>query len=129
MKKEVLLLPVMLVLLAGSVGAIAVVVPITPPNPPAPAVPSSTNTAMSGGSTNVVDSTLKLKEKAYSLLDQATNQDLNVKEINDALGEADKLLEEAQKRVRTNPIAASNMAREAAKIYENAISDLEALLG
>ena len=129
MKKEVLLLSVMLVLLAGSVGANVIVVPLTPPNPPAPGVPSSTNTALNGGGTNVVDTTLKLKEKAYSLLDQATNQGLDVKEIKDALGEADKLLEEARKRVRINPIAASNMAREAAKIYENAISDLEALLG
>lgn len=131
MKKKALLLLGMLVFLAGSVGAlIPAVAPVTPPpNPPVPAVPLSSNTAMGGGSPNVVSTALELKEKAHSLLDQAMEQDLDVSEIEDAIKKADALLEQAQKIMRINPIAASNMAREAAQIYENAMSDLEALLG
>ena len=129
MKKKAILLLGMMVFLAGSVGAKLVVVPITPPNPPAPAVPLSTNTAMGGGGANAVSMALDLKEKAHSLLDQAMEQDLDVSEIEDAIEKADALLEKAQKSMRVNPIAASNMAREAAEIYEDAISDLEALLG
>ena len=129
MKKKAILLLGMMVFLAGSVGAKLVVVPITPPNPPAPAVPLSTNTAMGGGGANAVSTALDLKEKAHSLLDQAMEQDLDVSEIEDAIEKADALLEKAQKIMRVNPVAASNMAREAAGIYEDAISDLEALLG
>jgi hypothetical protein len=72
---------------------------------------------------------LEWKEKAHALLDQALEQDLDVSEIEDAIAKADELLEKAQKIARANPIPASNMAREAAQIYENAVSDLEALLG
>ena len=78
---------------------------------------------------NALANGLDLKEKAHSLLDQAMEQDLDVDEIEDQLERADALLEKAQRIGRANPIAASNMAREAAEIYENAISDLEALLG
>ena len=127
MKKKAILLLGMMVFLAGSVGANCVITP--PPNPPAPAVPLSTNTAMGGGGANAVSTALDLKEKAHSLLDQAMEQDLDVSEIEDAIEKADALLEKAQKIMRANPVAASNMAREAAGIYEDAISDLEALLG
>lgn len=128
MKIKAILLLGMLVFFVGQVSANCVVV-ITPPNPPAPAVPLSTNTAMNGASTNAVGMALSLKEKVHSLLDQAMEQDLDVSEIEDMIEKADALLEKAQMIMRANPVAASNMAREAAQIYEDAMSDLEALLG
>lgn len=71
----------------------------------------------------------ELKEKAHSLFDQAMEQGLNVEEIADIIAKADALLERAEKIKRANPIPASNMAREAAQLYESVISNLEALLG
>ncbi len=126
MKIKAIFLLGMLVFLVGQVSANCV---ITPLNPPAPGVPLSTNTAMNGAANNVVGMALSLKEKAHSLLDQAMEQDLDVSEIEGMIEKADALLEKAQTIMRANPVAASNMAREAAQIYEDAISDLEALLG
>lgn len=78
---------------------------------------------------SVIDNTLQLKEKAHSLFSQAEEQDLDVLKIKDVLGEADALLEKAQNIGRANPISAAHMAGEAAELYEQVISDLEALLG
>ena len=129
MKIKAILLLGMLVFLVGPVGANCVVTPLNPPAPATPAVPLSTNTAMNGASNNALGVALSLKEKAHSLLDQAMEQDLDVSEIEDMIEKADALLEKAQKIMRVNPVAAGNMAREAAQIYEDAMSDLEALLG
>ncbi len=126
MKIKAILLLGMLVFLVGPVSAPCVV---SPPSPPAPAVPLSTNSAMNGAVNNVVDMALSLKEKVHSLLDQAMEQDLDVSDIEDMIEKADALLENAQKIMRANPVAAGNMAREAAEMYEDALSDLEALLG
>ena len=78
---------------------------------------------------NALKNALNLKEKAHSLLDQAMEQDLDVSEIEDLIERADALVEKAQTMLIANPIPTGNMCREAAEIYENAISDLEALLG
>ncbi len=126
MKKEGIILLGLLVFLAVPVSAPCVV---TPPNPPAPGQPINGNAMMGPAAQNAVHNALDLKEKAHSLLDQAMEQDLDVSEIEGMIEKADALLEKAQKILRANPIAAGNMAREAAQIYEDAISDLEALLG
>jgi hypothetical protein len=125
MKIKAILLLGMLVFLVGPVSASVG----APPNPPAPAVPLSTNSAMNGAVNNVMGMALSLKEKVHSLLDQAMEQDLDFSEIGDMIEKADALLEKAQMIMRANPVAASNMAREAAEMYEDALSDLEALLG
>ena len=128
MKKKILLLGiVLLVVFPASVQAICVVTP--PPNPPTPSNPGNTNSMMGPSAQNALGTALDLKEKAHSLLDQALEQDLDVSEFEDILDKADALLEKAQKILRANPIPAGNMLREAAEMYENVISDLEALLG
>jgi hypothetical protein len=131
MKKKTLLL-LGIVLFVIPVGAQAIVPPPpvpAPSNPPAPSSPGNTNSMMGPSAQNVLGTALDLKEKAHSLLDQALEQDLDVSELEDLLDKADELLEKAQKILRANPIPASNMLREAAQIYEDVISDLEALLG
>ncbi|KYK35640.1 MAG: hypothetical protein HXS48_22725 [Theionarchaea archaeon] len=125
MKKKGILLIGMLVCIAYPVSVYATCGP--PPSQP-PLAPNALN-MMGPAAHNAVNNALQLKEKAHSLLDQAMEMDLDVEEIEDLIAEADALLEKAQKIMRANPIPASNMAREAAQIYENAISDLEALLG
>ena len=128
MKKKLFLLGiVVLVALPASVMAICVVAP--PPNPPAPSNTGNSNSMMGPSAQNALGNALDLKEKAHSLLDQALEQDLDVSEFEDLLDKADALLEKAQKILRANPIPAGNMLREAAQMYENVISDLEALLG
>ena len=100
-----------------------------PPPSPTPSQPGNPSNMMGPAANNAVGNALQLKEKAHSLLDQAMEQGLDVEEIEEAIEKADALLEKAQKILRANPIPAGNMAREAAQIYEDAISDLEALLG
>lgn len=102
---------------------------ICPPPPVPPPMAPNTNNMMGPAAHNAVGNALELKEKAHSLLDQAMEQGLDVSEIEDLIAKADALLEKAQKIARVNPIPASHMAREAAAMYEQAISDLEALLG
>ncbi|MGD2250097.1 MAG: hypothetical protein PVF58_16965 [Candidatus Methanofastidiosia archaeon] len=99
-----------------------------PPSPPVPSVPNP-NSMMGPAANNVIGKALELKEKANSLFDQAEEQDLDVTEFEDILEKADALLEKAQKIARVNPIPAGNMAREASELYNQLISDLEALLG
>jgi hypothetical protein len=99
-----------------------------PPSPSVPSVPNPNN-MMGPATNNVIGNALDLKEKAHSLFDQAEEQDLDVSEFEDLLARADALLEMAQKIARVNPIPAGNMAREAAEIYDQIISDLEAMLG
>lgn len=127
MKKKGLLLLGMLVVLVFPVSVLATV-PVPPPSA-TPSTPTNSNSMMSPVARNAIENALKLKEKAHLLLDQAMEQDLDVSEIEALIEEADALLEKAQQMERTNPIPAGNMAREAAQIYEDAISDLEALLG
>ena len=125
MKKKLFLLGiVVLVALPASVMA-----GWAPPNPPTPSNTGNTNSMMGPSAQNALGTALGLKEKAHSLLDQALEQDLDVSEFEDLLDKADALLEKAQKILRANPIPAGNMLREAAQMYENVISDLEALLG
>ncbi|KYK36775.1 MAG: hypothetical protein HXS46_01325 [Theionarchaea archaeon] len=124
MKKIGLLLLGALVLTACPVGAV-----ICTTNPPTPPTPGNSNSMMSGPAYHAVKNAQQLKEKAHSLLDQAMEQDLDVSEIEDIIAKADALLEMAEKIKKANPIPANNMAREAAELYEQAISDLEALLG
>lgn len=126
MKKKSILLIGLLILVAYPVGALAVTICI-PPSPP-PQAPNISN-MMGPAAHSALGNALQLKEKAHSLLDQAMEQDLDVSEIEDLIAKADALLEKAQMIGRANPIPAANMAREAAQIYEDAISDLEALLG
>ncbi len=127
MKKKGIFLLGILVLVAFPVGVQAVCV--TTPNPPAPSNPGNSNSMMGPASQNALMNALDLKEKAHSLLDQAMEQDLDVEEIEKLIDKADELVEKAKKILRVNPIPAGNMLREAAEMYENAISDLEALLG
>ncbi|KYK33899.1 MAG: hypothetical protein HXS46_19390 [Theionarchaea archaeon] len=120
----------LLAVLISVVCSASVVTPfICPPPPVPPPMAPNTNNMMGPAAHNVVGNALELKEKAHSLLDQAMEQDLDVTEIEDLIAKADALLEMAQKIMRVNPIPATNMAREAADMYEDAISDLEALLG
>ncbi len=128
MKKKGILLLGILVLVAFPVGVQAHCV-VTTPNPPAPSNPGNSNSMMGPASQNALMNALDLKEKAHSLLDQAMEQDLDVEEIEKLIDKADELVEKAKKILRVNPIPAGNMLREAAEMYENAISDLEALLG
>lgn len=129
-KKTLLLLGIVLFVIPVGVQAIVPPPPVpAPSNPPAPSSPGNTNSMMGPSAQNVLGTALDLKEKAHSLLDQALEQDLDVSELEDLLDKADELLEKAQKILRANPIPASNMLREAAQIYEDVISDLEALLG
>lgn len=106
--------------------AAVVVVPF-PPMPPPP--PPNSNSMMGPAAHNAMSTALGLKENAHALLDQAIEQGLDVTAISESIAEADALLEKAQKIVRANPIPANNMLREAIGIYEQAVSDLEALLG
>ena len=76
-----------------------------------------------------IDSALELKEKAHSLLDQAMEADLDVEGIEALISLADALLGMAEKIANSLTFPAANMANAAAHLYENAMSDLEALLG
>lgn len=124
MKKHILLLGMLLVVCPASVLACA-----PSSSTSTPPVIMNSNSMMGGASVNAAGTALQLKEKAHSLLDQAIGQGLDVSEIEDSIAEADALLEKAQQILRFNPIPANNMAREAAQLYEDAVSDLEALLG
>ena len=126
MKKKVIFILATLILAALPVSVCSYICP--PPPYPAPPAPNASN-MMGPAAHNAISIALELKEKAHSLLDQAMEQDLDVSEIEDLIEKADALLEKAQKIGRVNPIPAANMAREAAAMYEQAISDLEALLG
>jgi len=106
----------------------AAVVVVAPP-PVSPATPVNTNSMMGPAAQNSLSTALVLMENAHALLDQAMEQGLDVTEISDAAAKADALIEKAQKIARANPIPAASMLREAVGIYEQAISDLEALLG
>jgi hypothetical protein len=128
MKKKALFLLGILVLAIYPVCAGAVVV-VPPPPVPSPGGGMNSNSMMASASHNAVSAALKLKEEAHTLLDDAIENGLDVSNIEAALAEADALLEKAQNIAIANPIPANNMAREAAQIYENAISDLKALLG
>jgi hypothetical protein len=130
MKKNGILLLLLMVITLPTVAAFTPGIHVVTPPPPAPpATPPNINNMMGPAANNVIGTALALKEKAHSLFDQAEEQDLDVSEFEDLLEEADALLEMAQKIARVNPIPAGNMAREAANLYEQIISDLEALLG
>jgi hypothetical protein len=129
--KLVILLGVLLVLsfpAAASALRPASAVICPPPPHPVPQVPNPSN-MMGPLAQTTLNTVLSTQEKAHSLLDQALEQDLDVEDIENSISEADALVEKAKQIVLSNPIAALNMLREAAEIYENAISDLEALLG
>jgi hypothetical protein len=130
MKKNGILLLLLMVITLPTVAAFTPGIHVVTPPPPAPpTTPPNINNMMGPAANNVIGTALDLKEKAHSLFDQAEEQDLDVSEFEDILEEADALLEMAQKIARVNPIPAGNMAREAANLYEQIISDLEALLG
>lgn len=126
MKMKLVILLGMLLVLSFPAAANAVICP--PPPHPVPQTPNS-NSMMGPLARTTLDTVLSSQEKAHSLLDQASEQDLDVEDIANSISEADALVEKAKQIVLSNPIAALNMLREAAEIYENAISDLEALLG
>lgn len=130
MKKNGILLLLLMVITLPTMAALTpATTVITPPPPPAPpTAPPNINNMMGPAANNVIGTALDLKENAHSLFDQAEEQDVDVSEFEDILEEADALLEMAQKIARVNPIPAGNMAREAAELYEQIISDLEALL-
>lgn len=126
MKKKSILLLGLLVFAVCPAGVAA----CTPPSQSStPSAGTNSNSMMGPAGANALSTALQLKEKAHLFLDQASEQGLDVSEIADLIAEADALLEKVQKIVRANPIPASNLAREAAHLYENALSDLEALLG
>lgn len=57
-------------------------------------------------------------------------QEFDASEIEDAIQKADELLEEEDRKImKSDPTRARSMMEEATEIYENAVSDLEALLG
>jgi hypothetical protein len=126
MKRKSILFVGILVLVAYPVGLCAGW--CGPPPSVTPQAPTVGN-MMGPAAHSVLGNALEWKEKAHALLDQALAQDLDVSEIEDAIAKADDLFTKAQKIARANSIPACNMAREAAQIYENAASDLEALLG
>ena len=128
MKKKGTLLFVVLVLVAWPMGIYASYPPTYPASPGVSSAPN-VNNMMGPASYNTIGNALQLKEKAHSLFDQAVEQGLDVSEFEEILNKADALLEKAQKIGRVNPIPATNMAREALGLYEDVISDLEALLG
>jgi len=126
MKKKYILLIGILVFAVYPIGICA---GVSGPSPSmTPQAPNASN-MMGPAAHNALQNALQLEEKAHSLVDQAMEQGLDVSEIEDMVEKGCALLEKAQKIVRVNPIPAANMAREAAQIYEDAISDLEALLG
>ena len=118
---------VLLIVLIGGV-CMAYSCPITPSAPRPPMLQAAYN-MMGPAVQTCLHRTLDLKEKIHSFLDQAAEQDLDVSEIEDLLDRADALLKKAQAIATANPIPATNMCREAAGLYEDVISDLEALLG
>ena len=126
MRKKYILLIGILVFAVYPIGICAGV--SGPPPSMTPQAPNASN-MMGPAAQNALGNALQLDEKAHSLLDQAMEQGLDVSEIEERIEEACALLEKAQKIVRVNPIPAANMAREATQIFEDAISDLEALLG
>jgi hypothetical protein len=119
----------MLGVLLISVYPVATLAICGPPPSAPPKSPPNCNNMMGPTAQNALGNVLQLQEQAQSLLDQALEQDLDVEGIEDMLEEANALLEMADKIKLANPIAAHNMMLEALQIYENAISDLEALLG
>ena len=125
MKRKGMILIGVLVLMACSA---AVVGGNVAPIPPSSVPPYSPHVSMVPKAVNAYDAAFGLKEDAQSLLDEAEGKGLNVGDIADAIAEADSLLEKAEKIMRIHPIAAINMIREATELYENAISDLKALL-
>ncbi len=57
-------------------------------------------------------------------------QEFDASEIEDAIQKADELLKEEDRKImKSDPTRARSMMEEATEIYENAVSDLEALLG
>ncbi len=108
--------------------AAAVVAPLPPPPVSQVSQPPNINSMMSPAAQNLLNTALQLKDEAQSLLDQATEKQLDVATITDSLAEADALVENAQKIAMCNPIPAGNMLRQAIEIYNKAVSDLKSLL-
>ncbi|MBU7014259.1 MAG: hypothetical protein HXS43_05455 [Theionarchaea archaeon] len=125
MKVKLAILLGILLLSSYPVAGLAV---IPPPPPPSVPQPPNSNSMMAPLAQNRLSIVLSLQQEAYDLLDQASEQGLDVEDIANSISEADALVEKARQIVLSNPISALNMLREAAKIYEKAISDLEALL-
>ncbi|MBU6996802.1 MAG: hypothetical protein HXS41_14850 [Theionarchaea archaeon] len=126
MKANYMVVLSMLLLLnfSASVGALS-----SYSSSPSVPQPPNSNGMMAPLAQTTLSKVLSLQEKTHSLLDQAMEQDLDVEDIEALISEADALVEKAKQIILSNPIAALNMLRQAAEIYENAISDLEALLG
>lgn len=125
MKRKGMILIGVLVLMACSAAIVGGdVVPISPPMSTTPYSPS---VSLVPAAVNAYNAALELKEDAQSLLDEAEGMGLDVGDIGDTIAEADSLLEKAEKIMRVHPIAAMNMIREAAQLYENAISELNEL--
>lgn len=99
-----------------------------PPPPPAPLAPINSNSMMGPASNSGLGFAFQLSANAHSLLDQAMERGINVSDISYSIAKADALVEKAQKIRISNPIPASNITREAIKIYEAAIFELETLL-
>jgi hypothetical protein len=125
MKMKLAILLGMLLLLSFPAAANAVA---PPPPPPSVPQPPNSNNMMAPLAQNTLKTVLSSQQKAHDLLDQATEQGLDVEDIKNSISEADALVEKAKQIALSNPIPALNMLREAAEIYEKAISDLEALL-
>jgi hypothetical protein len=125
MKRKGMILSGVLVLMACSAAIVGG--NVAPIAPPLSTTPYSPNVSMVPAAVNAYNAALGLKEDAQSLLDQAEGMALDVGDIADAIAEADSLLERAEKIMRVHPIAAINMIKEATQLYENAISDLNAL--
>jgi hypothetical protein len=125
MKRKGMILVGVLILMACSAAMVGSNVA---PTAPFSATPYSPHVSVVPKAVNAYNAAVGLKEDAQSLLDEAEGKGLNVGDIADAIAEADSLLEKAGKIMRIHPIAAMNMMREAAELYENAISDLKALL-
>jgi hypothetical protein len=125
MKRKGMILVGVLILMACSAAMVGGNVA---PTAPISSTPYSPHVSMVPKAVNAYNAAVGLKEDAQSLLDEAEGKGLNVGDIADAIAEADSLLEKAEKIMRTHPIAAINMIKEAAELYENAISDLKALL-
>ena len=109
-----------------AVYPIAAVVP--PPPAPAPLTRPNPSNMMSPVAQSSLNTALQLRSEAHSLLDQATEKELDVSSIADSIARADALLEEAQKIVRVNPIPALSRIREAINMYNKAIADLKQVL-
>ena len=102
--------------------------PAAPPPAPLPPIPSGSNISMSPTASSGISAALQLQTTAHTLLDEANEKGIDVSAISELIVQADALLKKAQKIRIANPIPANNMAREALQIYEQVISELEALL-